>query len=88
MDLVAGAKRVIVTMEHMNKDSTKLLTRCQLPLTGRECVDMCITEKAVFTWDKQTREMMLVEVAKGLTTEDIKRVTNCDYHISPKLKEF
>jgi 3-oxoacid CoA-transferase len=44
---------------------------CLLPLTGKECVDMCITEKAVFTWDKQTRQMMLTEIAKGMTLEDV-----------------
>lgn len=71
MDLVAGGSRVIITMEHQSKGQTKFLQKCELPVTGRECVDMCITEKAVFTWDKQTREMLLVEVAKGITPEDI-----------------
>ncbi len=63
MDLVAGAKRVIVTMEHQSKGATKFMRQCNLPLTGKECVSMCITEKAVFEWDKSSREMILTEVA-------------------------
>ena len=88
MDLVAGVKKVIVTMEHMNKRDTKFAPQCSLPITGKECVDMCITEKAVFKWDKQTREMMLVEIAEGLSLEQLKECTPCVYKVSPTLKEF
>ena len=71
MDLVSGAKKVIVTMEHMNKSKSKVVKNCTLPLTGQLCVDMCITEKAVFKWDKHTREMILCEIAKGLSLDQL-----------------
>ena len=77
MDLVAGSERVIITMEHQSKGADKILRKCSLPLTGKECVDMCITDKAVFIWEKKTRKMTLTEVAKGLTVEEIKRITPC-----------
>ena len=72
MDLVSGAKKVIITMEHETKTGGKKLYKiCDLPLTGIECIDMLITERAVFTWDKETREMILIEIAKGFSVEDI-----------------
>jgi 3-oxoacid CoA-transferase B subunit len=88
MDLVSGAKKVIITMEHMNRAEPKILRKCTLPLTGLSCVDMCITEKAVFKWDKQTREMVLCEVAKGMSLDHIEETTPCAYTVSPDLKEF
>ena len=88
MDLVAGAERIIITMDHQSKGAHKILEKCSLPLTGRECVDMCITDKAVFTWEKKSRKMTLTEVAKGLTVEDIKAVTPCSFEVSRILKEF
>ncbi len=64
MDLVNGGSKIIVTMEHKTKKGElKFLKKCELPLTGRQVVDMCITEKAVFVWDKKTREMTLTEIA-------------------------
>ena len=88
MDLVSGARKVIVTMEHTAKGQHKFLEECTLPLSGKKIVDMAITDLAVFTWDKQTSEMMLIEVAKGRTVEDVKRDTGCKFLISPTLKEF
>lgn len=71
MDLVSGAKRVIVTMEHTAKGNHKFLEACSLPLTGKHVVDMAITDMAVFEWDKQTRAMTLKEVAPGVSPEDV-----------------
>ncbi len=71
MDLVSGCKNVIVTMEHTAKGATKFFDKCTLPLTGTHVVDMAITEMAVFKWDKATREMMLHEIAPGLSVEDV-----------------
>lgn len=71
MDLVAGAKKVVVTMEHTAKGSHKFMEKCSLPLTGKHVVDMAITDMAVFTWCPDTREMTLAEIAPGLSTDDI-----------------
>ena len=88
MDLVSGARKVIVTMEHTAKGNHKFLEHCTLPLTGKHVVDMAITDLAVFEWDKETREMMLIEVAKGRTVDDVKKDTGCKFSVSPNLKEF
>lgn len=88
MDLVSGCRNVIVTMEHTTKGSNKFFEKCTLPLTGRHVVDMAITDMAVFRWDKATREMMLTEIAPGLSVEDIKKNTGCSFIISPTLATF
>ena len=88
MDLVSGARKVIVTMEHTAKGNHKFLENCSLPLTGKHVVDMAITDLAVFTWDKISREMTLVEIAPGRSTEEIMAATGCKFKISPTLKEF
>jgi len=86
MDLVAGVKRVVVLMEHTAKDGEKkLLHRCNLPLTGASVVDMVITEYAVFTIDKQGME--LIELAPGVSLDNIAQRTEAAYQVSPKLSE-
>jgi 3-oxoacid CoA-transferase subunit B len=86
MDLVAGAKRVIVAMEHETKDGqAKILKDCQLPLTGKACVDMIITDLAVFSVEKG-RGLTLIEYAPGLSVEDIKEKTEAPFSISAHLK--
>lgn len=75
MDLVAGAKRVIVLMEHCAKDgSSKLKHRCSLPLTGTGVVDKVITDLAVFEVDK-ARGLIVSSLAPGVTLDDIKAKT-------------
>jgi 3-oxoacid CoA-transferase subunit B len=82
MDLVAGVKRVIVVMEHAARDGTpKLLPRCDLPLTGAGVVDMVITELGVFTIDNDG--MTLIEVATGVTLDEIKQNTAASYKVKP-----
>ena len=88
MDLVSGARKVIVTMEHTAKGQHKFLENCTLPLTGKHVVDMAITDKAVFTWDKQTREMMLAEIAENVSVDEVIKETGCKFIISPTLKVF
>ncbi|NEW03224.1 CoA transferase subunit B [Bacillus megaterium] len=74
MDLVHGAQRIIVIMEHVTrKDEPKILNECSLPLTGKEVVDRIITDRAVI--DITAEGLKLVEVAKGYTIEDIQQST-------------
>lgn len=85
MDLVAGVKRVIVVMEHTAKGSPKLLHNCNLPLTGIEVVDMIITDLGVFEVDKAAGELVLKELADGVTKEDISENTEAKYRICSSL---
>jgi 3-oxoacid CoA-transferase subunit B len=74
MDLVAGAKRVIVAMEHATRDGTpKILLKCKLPLTGAEVVDTIVTELCLI--DVTDRGLVLRELHDGVTQEDVQRVT-------------
>jgi 3-oxoacid CoA-transferase subunit B len=74
MDLVAGVKRVVVTMDHTDKaGNPKLLRTCRLPLTGKTCVDRIITNLGVF--DVTRDGLLLVEMAPGVTREDIAATT-------------
>ena len=74
MDLVAGAKRVVVVMEHSNKDGEfKVLRRCKLPLTGKRVVHRIITDLAVL--DVTPEGLRLVEVAPGVTPREVQEKT-------------
>jgi 3-oxoacid CoA-transferase subunit B len=84
MDLVHGAKRIIVIMEHVNKyGQAKILNECTLPLTGKRVVNRIITDRAVI--DVTDRGLELVEVAPGYTVQDIQDCTEPELIISPKL---
>ena len=76
MDLVAGVKRVVVVMDHTSKDGDpKFKARCELPLTGTNVVDMLITDLAVFSRPSRKDAFRLIEVAPGVTAEEVRRKT-------------
>lgn len=85
MDLVHGAKQIIVIMDHVSKDGTsKILKECTLPLTGKGVVNRIITERAVI--DVTEDGLLLAEVATGYTIEDIKECTDPSLIISEHVK--
>ncbi|MEZ0310859.1 MAG: 3-oxoacid CoA-transferase subunit B [Myxococcota bacterium] len=80
MDLVAGVRRIVVLMEHVSKDGTsKLRKKCTLPLTGANVVDMVITDLAVFARDGRKGPFKLIELAPGVTPEQVKASTEAHY---------
>jgi 3-oxoacid CoA-transferase subunit B len=85
MDLVSGARRVVVMMEHANKEGKpKLLTQCALPLTGRRCVSSICTDHG---WIDVTQDgLVLRELAPGVTAEQIQRITEPKLIVAPDVK--
>jgi 3-oxoacid CoA-transferase subunit B len=87
MDLVAGARRVIIAMEHATKDGQpKILRKCTLPLTGIKVVDTIVTEMAYI---RVTPEgLLLEEIAPGLTVDDVQKATEAKLRVSSALKKM
>ena len=80
MDLVAGVKRVVVVMDHTSKEGDpKFKSRCELPLTGTNVVDMLITDLAVFSRPSRRDPFKLIELAPGVTGEEVRRKTPANY---------
>jgi 3-oxoacid CoA-transferase subunit B len=87
MDLVAGARRLVVTMEHTARNGEKkILRRCTLPLTGARCVQRIITDLCVFDVDRDRRELVLIELAPGTTEEEIRERTEAAFRVSPEVR--
>ena len=85
MDLVAGARRVVVTMEHVTKQGApKILERCTLPITGLEVVDLIITEMGVIRVAPEG--LVLEEIAPDVTVEDVQKATEPELIVSKTLK--
>ena len=79
MDLVAGVKRCIALFDHTNKrGESKFLKACTLPLTGQNCIDMVITDLAVFTRDETQKRFRLIELAPAITLDELRAKTEAD----------
>lgn len=85
MDLVAGARRVVIAMEHTTRDGApKILKKCTLPLTGVKVVNTIVTEMAYISVTPQG--LVLEEIASGLTPEEVQKATLARLIVSPNLK--
>jgi 3-oxoacid CoA-transferase subunit B len=83
MDLVAGVKKIIVVMEHNAKDgSPKFIPACTLPLTGKNVVDMIITDLAVFHRPDHSSPFKLIEMAPGVSADEVAAKTTARYEVS------
>jgi 3-oxoacid CoA-transferase len=91
MDLVSNPEKtkVIAVLEHCAKDgSPKILKECALPLTGAGSVSMIITELAVFTVDRVNRELTLVDLAEGVTVDEVRGKTGCEFKVADKVGTY
>ena len=80
MDLVAGVKKIIVVMEHVSKNGdAKFIPECTLPLTGKNVIDMIITDLCVFQRPDHDSPFRLIETAPGVTAEEVRSKTTANY---------
>jgi 3-oxoacid CoA-transferase subunit B len=87
MDLVAGAKRVVVTMEHVARNGDrKILRQCSLPFTGRHCVHRIITDLCVLDVLPSGAGLELVEIAAETTVDEVRQATEAAFVVSPELR--
>lgn len=86
MDLVSGARKVIATLQHTSKGKSKILKKCRLPISGKGVVDLIVTEKAVF--EVNATGLVLVEIAEGLTVDDIRGITEADFTLAEKVVPY
>lgn len=87
MDLVAGAQRVVVAMQHIDKaGDKKLLEKCTLPITGVNCIDLVVSDYGVFSI--KDGKFVLIEKAKDLSVDEIIKATGAPVTVSPTLKDI
>lgn len=87
MDLVACGSKVIVAMEHTARGNHKILEECNLPLTGKACTSLIVTEMAVFDFSNEGR-ITLKEIAEGYTIDDVKKATGCAFESYAQVGTF
>jgi 3-oxoacid CoA-transferase subunit B len=86
MDLVAGVRRVVIVMEHSEKSGApKLVNQCSLPLTGKNVVDLVVTELGVFEVNRGKSPMRLLELAPGVTLDEVKAKTEPAFEVAGAL---
>ncbi len=89
MDLVAGVRKVVVTMEHCNKKGvSKIVPECTLPLTGVRCIDMVITDLCVLEMDEDKGLFRLTELAPGVTVDEVREKTAGEILVDDGVKEI
>lgn len=91
MDLVSNPDKtkVIATMQHCSKDGKpKIVKSCSLPLTGARAVSMIVTDMAVFNVDRAAGELNLVDVAEGVSLDELRAKTDADFKVSDKVGTF
>ena len=86
MDLVVGAKKVIVAMEHTAKGAPKILRECRLPYTAVQCVNLIVTEMGVM--EVRPEGLLLTEINPEFTVEQVQAATEATLHLSPSLKSM
>lgn len=86
MDLLNGAKRVIVTLQHTANGKSKIVKKCSLPLTSVRPVDLIVTELAVF--QPTATKLVLKELAPGVTLESVKSLTDAEFEIPEKIQRM
>ncbi|MDP3379540.1 MAG: 3-oxoacid CoA-transferase subunit B [Brevundimonas sp.] len=86
MDLVAGVKRVVVVMEHVEKSGApKLVNACSLPLTGKGVVDLVVTDLGVFDVARGKSPLTLLELAPGVTVDEVRAKTEATFEVGAKV---
>jgi len=89
MDLVAACRRVIIACSHVDAHAkSKILNKCSFPLTGKGVVDMIVTDLAVFEVCREGRGMVLVEVAPGVSVDEVRQKTEAKFEVSARLKQM
>lgn len=87
MDLLVGANRVIASLQHQDKKgNSKILKKCTLPLSAKHCLDLIITDMAVFEF--QDGKLLLTETAPGVTVDEVLAATEAEVIVSPDVKEM
>jgi len=85
MDLVAGVKRVVVVMEHVEKSGApKIVNACSLPLTGQAVVDLAVTDLGVFEVNRGRTPLTLIELAPGVSLDEVRRKTEPKFEVSER----